>query len=759
MTGQVSLSLSPLSFCLATEFLPPVGNTRLPSDTANVLATLLRESGQTLGHRPAVTLSVTGAKGSVAWQIESTPQLERRLTRQLMNAYPGSSARPADTKLHKVTDRFMTWVQGLRLTPWMVPVASLHGFIDPSEREFTDPLTTLVTAVQAGRGDRIRVTAQLQLRPARLRLRRRARWLARFTESSHRLRFALVQRTGHERRVSRWLAYFILYFLKPTNEPGHELSKKLHEQLLEARLRFVVSGPTDAKVLVRQKMKELVQSLAPITTGEAEFIPGQIHQSINHPSARSWTGPSFLLTPGEAAMLWHPPTTRMAVSRLQQAEMVELPPPLAFSSKGKIGHDLTIGRIHYRDDQRQIGIDLDARRRHLYLIGKTGQGKSTLLLNIVAEDLALGRGVTLIDPHGDLAESALACVPSKRTNRTIYFDAGDPNHAIAFNPLSVSANSDPVLVADGVLSAFQKVFGLEEGTAPRLLHIFRNCLLTLVGQPGTTILSVQRLLVDERYRETLVHRVKNPVVRQFWEGEYNRWKPADRTAFIASLQNKLGAFTTNERLQRILGQPDSKLDLNQVMNSGHALIVNLSKGRVGENAGNLLGALLVSGLQLAAMSRSSIAENDRVDHSIIIDEFQNFATPAIATFLSESRKMRVHTILSHQYLGQLDDEISGAVIGNVGSMVVFQLGANDAEFFARQLGVQVEPRDLMTIPKYHAYARLHVDGVPSRPFSIATIPPKRLTQRRAEVVRRVTRQRYAKPAVQIDKTIAQQVGN
>ena len=248
-------------------------------------------------------------------------------------------------------------------------------------------------------------------------------------------------------------------------------------------------------------------------------------------------------------------------------------------------------------------------------------------------------------------------------------------------------------------------------------------------------------------RERAVGKGGVTLVRSFWTDEFGKWKPQDRTAFIASLQNKLGAFLTNDKLQRILGQPKGKVDLRQIMDDGKILIVNLSKGTVGENASDLLGSLLVTSLQLAAMSRANIPERDRRDFSIVIDEFQNYATPAIATFLSEARKYRTHLILSHQFTAQLPPEILSAVLGNVGSMVVFQIGADDAELFERQLGGHVTVDNLMNIPKYHAYCRLLIDGMPSRQVSMQTIEPTRVMPRRAAIVRKVSRQLYSRQVV------------
>jgi hypothetical protein len=262
-----------------------------------------------------------------------------------------------------------------------------------------------------------------------------------------------------------------------------------------------------------------------------------------------------------------------------------------------------------------------------------------------------------------------------------------------------------------------KIFGLDEGEAPRLLHIFRNCLLSLVEMPGSTLIDVQRILVEPIYRKTVISRVSNPVVRSFWLDEFGKWKPSDRTAFVASLQNKLGAFLTNEKLQRVLGDPKAKLDLRKIMDYGKVLIVNLSKGRLGENASNLLGTLIVTSLQLAAMSRANIPEPDRRDFSIIMDEFQNFTSPSIATFLSEARKYRTHLIIANQFTLQIPEEILAAIMGNVGSQILFQLGATDAELFESQFGNTLTINNLMNIPKFHAMTRILGN---SQYFSIAT---------------------------------------
>jgi hypothetical protein len=364
-----------------------------------------------------------------------------------------------------------------------------------------------------------------------------------------------------------------------------------------------------------------------------------------------------------------------------------------------------------------------------------------------------GRGLALIDPHGDLAEAIIETVPGHRTNEVVLFDAGDRDYPLSYNVLSCKEADQRGLVASAVVSAFKKLYG--DSWGPRLEHIFRNALLALLEVPGTSLLSLQRLLGDTQYRKDLTGRVHDPVVRTFWDREFATWKPQYRAEAVAPIQNKIGQFLSMPILRAIVGQSRSSLDLRRVMDDGQILIVNLSKGRIGEDGSTLLGSLLVSGIQLAAMSRADVPEKQRRDFSLYVDEFQNFATDSFATILSEARKYRLSLILANQYLAQMEEATAAAVFGNVGSLLVFQVGATDAEALAEQLGGDATPQDLMALPKYRAYARLLVDGMPSRPFSIETLPPPRHNEdrMRSEIIRRTSRHRYTRPAAQVEAEI------
>lgn len=729
-------------------FRPSADNERGPKYLEGLIAGWASMVG-----RESLSLGLMSEQGRLVFLLEVPAQQQRMIASQLANAFPGSSVEVLRETVEstEVRNRF-TQQRCLRLSPDVLPLKLHQQFVEEHSREAVDPIEGLLEAVKAGRSGRVTTELWLDLQQARPSMVDRASRYARFVQSSGRRRRVqrAYRRVCSGRRWSQRLVAWLLSKLLRRGQPEPAIVDKLSQHLLEVRVRLSVTSDTSNSV-GGQQLDNMQSALSQFTSGDVSFF-------VEKPRLGGFLPPSsFLLMSSEAASLWHPPIRSIHVPRVNRSAFRELEPPSDFASRKGSPGGVTLGRVCFRNERQRFELGLDARRRHLYVLGKTGMGKTTLLQNILAEDIAAGRGVAVIEPHGDLAESVLDLVPKRRTNDVIVFDPADTDFPIAFNPLRVPAGADSTVVADGVLSAFQKTFGLDESHAPRLLHIFRNCLLSLVEIPGATLLSVQRLLIDEAYRKTVIAQTTNPVVRGFWLDEFGKWKHQDRTAFIASLQNKLGAFLTNEKLQRVLGQSDSKLDLREVMDNKGILVVNLSKGRIGENASDLLGTLLVTSLQIAAMTRANIPEEQRQDFSIVIDEFQNYATPAIATFLSEARKYRTHMILSHQYTAQLPDEILAAVIGNVGSMAVFQIGTDDAELFERQLGGDVTAANLMNIPKYHAYCRLLMGGMPSPPFSMTTIPPNQSRANRSGSVRRRSRQQYAKRREHVDAEIRRQV--
>lgn len=414
----------------------------------------------------------------------------------------------------------------------------------------------------------------------------------------------------------------------------------------------------------------------------------------------------------------------------------------------------------FRNQFRKFGIKPDDRRRHMYLVGKTGMGKSTLLENMVVEDIMAGRGVALVDPHGDLAEKVMEYIPSNRVNDVIYFNPADIEYPIAFNVVEQVEPHLRHLVASGLIGVFQKLWA--DSWGPRLEYILRNTILAILDYPGSTLLAVTRMLSDKQFRKKVVEKIQDPVVKSFWVNEFAGYANNFASEAVSPIQNKVGQFLSSSLIRNIVGQVKSSINLRDVMDHGKILILNLSKGRIGEDNSALLGAMIITKIQLAAMSRVNIREEERKDFYLYIDEFQNFTTDSFANILSEARKYRLNLTMAHQYIEQLGDTVKAAVFGNVGTLVVFRVGAADAEELVKEFTPVFLEEDLVNLPKYEMYLKLMIDGVASDPFSARGLPPlsKEEKMGNVEKVIKVSRERYAnsKEAVE-DKIMRWHIGD
>jgi hypothetical protein len=355
------------------------------------------------------------------------------------------------------------------------------------------------------------------------------------------------------------------------------------------------------------------------------------------------------------------------------------------------------------------------------VIGQTGTGKSTLLENLMRQDFEGGRGFAFLDPHADTIGKIAASIPEGSRSQVIYLNVPDPACEFGFNPLDTVPPDQRPLAASGIIESFKNVWGQWWG--PRLEHLFRNALLTLLDQPSATLADLTRLFGDDKYRKEAVARVTHPAVRDFWTREFAHYPVRYRAEALAPLLNKLGAFLSQPPLYRILTKEKSSFDLREVMDSGKVLLVNLAKGRMGADACSLLGALLVSRIGLAGLSRADIPESSRRPFFVYLDEFQNFTTLSVATMLSELRKYKVGLILAHQYVAQVETEVRDSIMGNVGNMVVFRVGPPDARYLHQYFSPEFEDLDLMNLPNYNIYLRVMFEGQLSRPFSAETLPP------------------------------------
>lgn len=415
-----------------------------------------------------------------------------------------------------------------------------------------------------------------------------------------------------------------------------------------------------------------------------------------------------------------------------------------------------LGQTNFRGQNTRFGIKQDDRRRHTYIIGKTGMGKTTLLENMVISDINKGNGLCVVDPHGDFADNMLNYIPPHRINDVVYFNPGDVNFPIAFNVMESENPEYKHLVAAGLLGVFKKIWA--DSWGPRLEYVLRNTILALLDYPGATMLGVMRLLTDKTYRKKVVKRIQDPVVKSFWVDEYANYPDKFQKEAIAPIQNKVGQFLSISLIRNIVGQPKSTINMRDVIDSQKIVLLNLSKGKIGEDASALFGAMVVTQLQLAAMSRVDIAEEDRKDFYLYVDEFQNFATDSFADILSEARKYRLNLIMAHQYINQLPEKVSDAVFGNVGTMITFRVGATDAEFLEKEFEPVFMQNDILNLAKYNVYLKLMIDGVASQAFSAGTLPPEWEPHNNRDTIIKASRERYSKPREVIEEKIARWSG-
>ncbi|MEQ1718769.1 MAG: DUF87 domain-containing protein [Hyphomicrobium sp.] len=402
-----------------------------------------------------------------------------------------------------------------------------------------------------------------------------------------------------------------------------------------------------------------------------------------------------------------------------------------------------------------ITLSVEDRRRHLHVIGKTGTGKSTLLLSLLLQDLEAGRGFALLDPHGDLAQAVIDAVPHERTNDVLYLNPGDIEHPVAFNPLANVPPDSRALVTAHIVAAFKHLWS--DSWGPRLEHVLRNAIGLLVDAPGSTLLGLSRVLIDERYRAQLLTTCRNPMVRYFWTREITEWGDSFAAEALSPVQNKIGALLSPPQLRNIIGQPKSTIDLASIMDDRRVLVANLSKAALGEGPAHLLGAFLVTAFAQAAEQRAAVPEHDRIDFALYVDEFQNFATDSFASIMSEARKYRLSLILAHQFMGQLPDHLRQAVIGNAGSLVSFRIGAEDAPAIAADLGIE-SATALTDLANFKAWARLMQNGDPSDTTRIATVYPEIMHSGRAASVIARTRARYTRPRSIVEDKINRFIG-
>ncbi|MDD5469437.1 MAG: type IV secretion system DNA-binding domain-containing protein [Candidatus Peribacteraceae bacterium] len=473
-----------------------------------------------------------------------------------------------------------------------------------------------------------------------------------------------------------------------------------------------------------------------------------------------------LMVEKELAGLYHFPDSRYnKIPSIQWMTYKALPPPPDTPAQG-----ILLGNNVYRGATMPIRFLETDRTRHQYIIGKSGTGKSALLSYMARQDVANGDGVCMVDPHGDLIEDVLAHVPKERAKDIVVFDPSDIGRPMGLNLLEASTPEEKDRASLDAMEIFIKMFG-NEIFGPRIQHYFRNGCLTLMDDEdeGATLIDVPRLFVDDEFQRYKVAKCKNAVVRSFWEYEIAKTGAREKEEMIPYFSSKFGPFITNTTMRNIIGQPKSAFNIREIMDSKKVLLVNLSKGKIGDTNAQLLGLIFVNKVNMAALSRASVPRDQRSRFYLYVDEFQNFVTDAFATILSEARKYELALIMAHQYIGQLvgkteaygesNTKMRDAVFGNVGTIMSFKIGAEDAEYMAKEFAPVLSEQDVIGIPNFNCYCKLNINNVQSRPFSMATIwDESNRNEKLAELIKEYSRMKYGRKRVFVNQEIEDRIG-
>lgn len=410
-----------------------------------------------------------------------------------------------------------------------------------------------------------------------------------------------------------------------------------------------------------------------------------------------------------------------------------------------------MGRTNFRNNNTPFGIKDQDRLNHIYCIGKTGTGKSTLLFNMAISDIQRGNGICLIDPHGDIAERILDYVPQERMHDVIYVNPADESHVIAFNPLQDISSEQQHLVVSGLIATFKKIW--IDSWGPRLEYILRYALLTLCSYPQATLLDIQTLLTNYNFRKKVLQYCSDQYLTSFWYNEFDKYSPQFKSEAISPILNKTGLFVAITQLRHVIGQPVSSFQIADVMNRKKILICNLAKGKLGEDATLILGSMLVNAVQLAALERASQEEHTRVPFYLYVDEMHSFVSLSFADILAEARKYKLSLFLAHQYIEQVHEKIRFAIFGNVGTMIIFRVGAEDAKHLVQEVQSFFNEEDLINLPRYSMYVKLMIDGATSKPFSAVTVPTQIRSHSLKSAIIHYSRMNYGTPKELVEHEI------
>ncbi|HUV42495.1 MAG TPA: type IV secretion system DNA-binding domain-containing protein [Patescibacteria group bacterium] len=527
-------------------------------------------------------------------------------------------------------------------------------------------------------------------------------------------------------------------------------------------IRLVVSSPTEEEAKahlsnLKSAFSQFNSDLNSLKTRKIWFKKGFMIDFIyRYQSIFRFFAKQTVLNTEEIATIYHFPNKTVETPHIYWLYSKRAPAPAKIAKEG-----LYLGKSVYRGTERSVYLGEKDRGRHVYIIGKTGTGKTELMREMLLQDIRAGKGVCLIDPH-DLAEDILAYIPPERAEEVIYFDPSDAERPMGLNMLEAQTEDQQHLIASAIVNLMYKLYDpYKTGiVGPRFEHAIRNAMLTVMSEPGNTFVEVMRCLQDPKFVQELLPKVKDPIIKRYWTDQIARTADFHKSEVLDYIVSKFGRFVTNKMMRNIIGQSKSTFDFRQVMDEGKILIINLAKGKIGEENSSFLGLVLVPRILIAAMSRADIPEDQRRDFYLYVDEFQNFATPDFAQILSEARKYGLNLTVANQFVGQMEEEVKNAIFGNVGTIVSFQIGVTDANFLQHWFAPTFGEDDLINIDRFHAYAKTIVSGEPVPPFSMDTtkdfnLMKKRANPKVAEMIKQLSRLKYGKDREIVEAEIAQ----
>ncbi len=541
------------------------------------------------------------------------------------------------------------------------------------------------------------------------------------------------------------------------------IENKIRQPAYESLIRILVSS--DVSASAPALLQNITASFAlfddPSSNG-FQFVPARDKQGLVTAFIFRFFPPelnSLVLGSNELATIFHLPEARFTpTAEVQRESAKHADAPSNVATEGVL-----LGYNEYRGQKKEIKLAEDDRRRHVYIVGQTGTGKSTMLETIALQDMMAGRGFVFIDPHGDASERLLGLVPKDRAEDVIYFDPADTSNPLGLNLFEYQNPEQRDFIIQESINMLYRLYdpGHTGIIGPRYEHWFRNAALTLMSDPnGSTFVEVPKVFTDTEFLKAKFKYVKDPTVVDFWTKEMAQTSDFHKSEVLGWFVSKFGAFVNNEMMRNIIGQTKSSFNLREIMDKRQILLVNLSKGRVGELNSQLLGMILVTKIQAAAMSRAEIPEAERTDFSLIVDEFQNFSTDSFATILSEARKYRLNLIVANQFIGQLNDQVREAVFGNVGTMAAFRTGPDDAEYLVKQFAPIFERGDLSNLPNFYAVVKLMIAGLPSQPFSMLSLPPVGTASKEmSEAVKQLSAAKFGRPRDKVSTDIMTRMGS